>query len=105
MDRPPPPVQMVQLLAGFQVSQALYSAAKLGIPDQLAQGPRSAADVARVLQTHPQATARLLRALTALGVFASAGSPDRFAIVCTLADPAVVVNRLRATLGTRRRAR
>ncbi len=26
---PPPPVQMMQMLAGFQISQALYVAAKL----------------------------------------------------------------------------
>jgi hypothetical protein len=40
---PPPPVQMLQMLAGFQISQALYVAAKLGVPDQLVDGPRSVA--------------------------------------------------------------
>jgi O-methyltransferase domain/Dimerisation domain len=74
MDTPPPPVQMVQLLAGFQVSQALYAAAKLRIPDQLTAGPRTPDDVARVLQTHPLATARLMRSLAGLGVFATDGS-------------------------------
>src|SRR6478752_188560 len=68
MDVAPPPVQMVQLLAGFQVSQALYAAAKLGIPDQLAGGPRSAPELARVVQADPQAVARLMRTLTAFGV-------------------------------------
>ena len=36
---PPPPVQMVQLLSGFQVSQALYVAAKIGVADRLVDGP------------------------------------------------------------------
>jgi hypothetical protein len=37
---------MVQMLAGFQLSQGLYTVAKLGIPDRLVEGPRSADDVA-----------------------------------------------------------
>lgn len=36
MDETPPPIQMVQLLSGFQVSQALYVAAKLGVADAIA---------------------------------------------------------------------
>ena len=35
----PPPVQMVQLLAGFQLSQALYTAAVLGVADLMTAGP------------------------------------------------------------------
>ena len=35
----PPPVQMVQMLAGFQISQALYAAAVLGVADLMASGP------------------------------------------------------------------
>jgi hypothetical protein len=74
MHTPPPPVQMVQLLAGFQISQALYAAAKLGIPDQLAQQPQTAAELAERLQADPAATARLVRDLAGLGVFAAAGN-------------------------------
>ncbi len=37
---PPPPVQMMQMLSGFQISQGLYVTAKLGIADQLLDGPR-----------------------------------------------------------------
>src|SRR5438270_12970212 len=68
---PPPAVQMVQLLAGFQVSQALYAATKLGVPDALAHGPRTAADLATALSAHPQALERLVRDLTGLGVLSS----------------------------------
>jgi hypothetical protein len=38
-DELPPPVQMTQLLAGFQLSQALYAAAVLGVADHLLAGP------------------------------------------------------------------
>jgi O-methyltransferase domain/Dimerisation domain len=79
MDTPPPPVQMVQLLAGFQLSQALYAAAKVGIPDQLTSGPRTPEEVAGVLQTDQLATGRLLRALAGLGVFSDAGE-GRYAL-------------------------
>lgn len=79
MDQPPPPVQMVQLLAGFQVSQALYAAARIGLPDQLAAGPRQIGDVAATLAVDPDAARRLARILTGLGVL-SQTSRDTFAL-------------------------
>ena len=69
----PPPVQMVQMLAGFQVAQGLYACAKLGIPDQLTNGPRTSAELAIAVQADPASTARLVRTLASLGVFADAG--------------------------------
>lgn len=48
--------------------QSLYVAAKLGLADLLAQGPRSAVDLARETDTHPGALYRFCRALEALGV-------------------------------------
>jgi hypothetical protein len=73
MDAAPPPVQMVQLLAGFQVSQALYAAARLGVPDQLADGPRPIADVAATIQADADALGRLARSLSGLGVVTEVG--------------------------------
>ena len=73
METAPPPVQMVQLLAGFQISQALYVAAKVGLPDQLSNGPRSIADVATTTQTDPDALGRLARSLTGIGVLSAVG--------------------------------
>jgi O-methyltransferase domain/Dimerisation domain len=66
---PPPPVQMMQMLAGFQISQGLFVAAKLGIADQLLDGPRSVADIAEATGADPSALRRLLRTLSSLGVF------------------------------------
>ena len=76
---PPPPVQMVQLLAGFQVSQALYAATKLGVPDALVDGPRTAAELADSLAAHAPALARLTRSLAALGVLSDSGD-GRYAL-------------------------
>jgi len=75
----PPPVQMVQMLAGFQVAQGLYTWAKLGIPDQLTEGPRTSAELATSVQADPASTARLVRTLASLGVFTDAGE-GRYAL-------------------------
>ena len=76
---PPPPVQMIQMLAGFQISQGLYVAAKLGLPDQLVDGPRAAADIADAIGADPLALRRLLRTLSSLGVFTEP-EPGVFAV-------------------------
>jgi hypothetical protein len=59
----------VQLLAGFQISQALYAAAKLGVCDQLAAGPKDIDDVAVAIQADPDALGRLVRSLSSIGLF------------------------------------
>jgi hypothetical protein len=61
---------MVQLLAGFQVSQALYVAAKIGVADRLIDGPTPVEQLASDLDCDPLALSRLLRTLASLGVFA-----------------------------------
>jgi hypothetical protein len=76
---PPPPVQMLQMLTGFQISQALYVAARLGVADQLLDGPRSAGDIADAVGADPSSLRRLLRTLASLGVFAES-EPGIFAV-------------------------
>jgi SAM-dependent methyltransferase len=56
-------------IMGFMVSQAVYVAAKLGIADLLAEGRRSAADLANAAGVHPDALYRLLRLLAGYGIF------------------------------------
>jgi hypothetical protein len=60
---------MVQLLSGFQVSQALYVAAKIGVADRLIDGPVPVERLASDLDCDPLALLRLLRTLASLGVF------------------------------------
>jgi SAM-dependent methyltransferase len=49
--------------------QAINVAAKLGLADQLAAGPKTVGELAEATQVHPTSLARVLRALTSLGVF------------------------------------
>src|SRR5438552_12594248 len=68
--------QMWRMLTGQWVSQALGSAARLGIADQIAEQPRSSREIAEAVGASPDAVHRLLRMLASVGVFAQRG--DRF---------------------------
>ena len=76
---PPPPVQMIQMLSGFQISQALYVAAKLGVADQLVDGPRPVAEIADAVGADAVSLRRLLRTLASMGVF-NESEPGIFAV-------------------------
>jgi O-methyltransferase domain/Dimerisation domain len=65
----PPPVVMVQMLSGFQLSQALYTVAKLGVADVLLDGPRSIAEIAVAVGADEVSLRRVLRTLASAGVF------------------------------------
>jgi hypothetical protein len=75
----PPPVALLQMMTGYWVSQAVYVAAKLGIADVLAEGPRRGEDLAAATGAHAPSLHRLLRALASAGVFTEA-SPGHFAL-------------------------
>ncbi|NUP08155.1 MAG: methyltransferase [Polyangiaceae bacterium] len=64
----PPPMALYQLATAHYGSQALYVAAKLGIADFLADGPRSADALAKDTETHAPSLRRVLRLLAASGV-------------------------------------
>src|SRR5215813_1588671 len=71
--------EMTNLLAGFQISQALYAVAKLDIPAALLDGPRPVADLAAQAQVDPDLLRRILHVLTGQGVFTHAPE-DAFAL-------------------------
>jgi O-methyltransferase domain/Dimerisation domain len=64
-----PPSKVLGLATGFWVSQALYVAAKAGIADLLASGPKSVDMLAQSADLHPQSLHRVLRLLASFGVF------------------------------------
>lgn len=72
METHSPAVQMVKLLSGFQVSQAIYAAARIGVADRLIDGPQPAERLASDLDCDPLALSRLLRTLASLGMFSEA---------------------------------
>lgn len=64
----PANIALLEIAQGAWLTQALYVAARLGIADELRDGPRSAADVASAVGADPGATYRLMRALAANGL-------------------------------------
>ncbi|WP_413798442.1 methyltransferase [Streptomyces iranensis] len=66
---PPPSLQMLQFLAGFQISQALYVIAKLDVASQLDGGPKSVAELAARCGARPEMLRRIVRSLAPLGIF------------------------------------
>jgi len=56
------------LLSGYRSTTLLYVAAKLGLADLLADGPRTSADLAQSLGAHAPSLHRVIRGLVALGV-------------------------------------
>jgi hypothetical protein len=56
------------LLGGYRNTALLYVAAKLGLADLLADGPRSSAELARSLGAHAPSLHRVMRGLVMLGV-------------------------------------
>jgi SAM-dependent methyltransferase len=69
----PSPNTMMDLIAGHRVTAVIYVAAKLGLADLLTDGRRTAADLARLTDTHERSLLRLLRALCGLGICTEAG--------------------------------
>jgi SAM-dependent methyltransferase len=65
----PPPVAMMGLITGYWVSQAVGVVARLGVADQLADGPRRSDELAQAVGADSQALYRVLRLLASLGVF------------------------------------
>jgi SAM-dependent methyltransferase len=61
--------RLLRILSGSWLAQCCYAVAKLGIADLLADGPRSAADLARETGTDPRALHRLLRVLASEEIF------------------------------------
>src|SRR5687768_6894546 len=57
-------------ITGFRTTQMIHVAAKLGLADLLADGPRRPGELAAAVGAEPQALYRLLRALAGLGIFA-----------------------------------
>lgn len=74
----PPPLQMLQLISGFWISRCIYVLAKLGIPDLLKDGPKTADELAAAAGAHGPSLYRILRALAAVDVLTQTAD-NRFA--------------------------
>ncbi|MCP4610927.1 MAG: methyltransferase, partial [Planctomycetes bacterium] len=65
-----PESQMMKFILGKWISKPIHAAAKLGIPDILANGSRNIDDLSEMTETHPDSLYRMMRALSGVGVFA-----------------------------------
>ena len=59
---------VLQMISGIHISRAVYVVAALGIADLLADGPMTAAQLARATQAHEPSLYRVLRLLASMGV-------------------------------------
>jgi hypothetical protein len=65
--------ELLRALDGFLITQLLYVAAKLGLPDALADGPRGVTELADAAGVAPGPLARVLRGLAAEGIVCEDG--------------------------------
>jgi hypothetical protein len=82
---PPPEAVLTQMAFGAMLTQALYVAAKLGVADLLAGGPRHIGELAASTNAHERSLYRVLRSLSGTGVFQEV-EPKVFALT-PLAEP------------------
>lgn len=78
-DPPDPGMALLQLASGAWVTQAIYVATKLAIPDHLKSGPASCDELARAVNAEARALHRLLRSLAGLGILREVDE-GRFAV-------------------------
>jgi hypothetical protein len=64
-----PHAALRSLITGHWVAQAVHVVAELGVADLLSGGARTSDEIAETTGSHPRSLSRLLRALTAAGVF------------------------------------
>lgn len=68
-DKRNPQDQLISYVDGFLISRALYTVAELKIADELVAGPKTATQIASSLHLNADAVHRLLRMLSAHGMF------------------------------------
>lgn len=76
MIEPNPFSTLIQIAGGYCLSRCLHVVADLGVADALDETPRTAADLAASVGAHPDALGRVMRLLSAHGVFEAQG--DKF---------------------------
>ncbi|HEV8340450.1 MAG TPA: hypothetical protein VGR25_12465 [bacterium] len=71
MIEPNPFETLRQIAGGYCLSRGLHVVANLAVADKLDETPRTAAELATSVGAHPEALGRVLRLLSAHGVFES----------------------------------
>jgi C-methyltransferase len=74
-----PHIAMMKIITSRWLAQAVTGAADIGIADHMTREPRDVAELAQAIGGHEDSLYRLLKALTAFGIFAQP-EPRRFAL-------------------------
>jgi hypothetical protein len=69
--------ELMELICGYRTSQSIYVAVELGIPNLLANGPRTTEELARATASHAGNLQRVLRFLASAGLLTEA-TPHKF---------------------------
>jgi hypothetical protein len=69
-DATPEPFAFFRLVTSYQIPQAIYVAAKLGIADQLSDGPKTIDELSHAVGAHVVTLRLLMDALTTVDIFA-----------------------------------
>jgi hypothetical protein len=72
---PAPEAQVTSIIMGKITSAAVSALARLGVPDHLESGPKSAEELAELVHAKPDLLRRLMRATEGVGILAQ--TPDR----------------------------
>ncbi|MCC8938693.1 methyltransferase [Bradyrhizobium sp. Arg68] len=75
----PPHVQLIQMGTGGAVANIVHIAAKIGLADKLADGPKTAVELAGPLALHAPSLHRLMRTMASLGLLTE-GERLRFSL-------------------------
>ena len=75
----PPHAQLIHMCTSAWVSAIVYGAARVGLADRLADGPRSATELAGPMRLHAPSLHRLMRSLAGLGILTERDA-QRFAL-------------------------
>ena len=75
----PPEAQIVDMIMAQLGARLINLAVRLSLPDYMAEGPRSAEELAAVTGTHAPALYRILRTMAAMGIFTE-GNGHRFGL-------------------------
>jgi hypothetical protein len=76
--------EILKLIGGYRIAQAIYVVAEIGIPDLLAAGPRNCDELATETRTDAPTLYRNLRFLAGAGLFNEVG-PREFELTPLLA--------------------
>ena len=73
-DTKPPHAQLIEMAMAHWVSRIVYVAARLGLADRLAQGPKTADELAGPTGTHARSLYRFMRSLSNLGLLSESST-------------------------------